>query len=60
MLVTGVTARRERRAEMSERDETNEDLAEDLELEDAESSDVAGGTGIKGESTDDPHPKWPG
>ena len=46
---------------MNEREEANEDLAEDLELEESESAEVAGGLGdIKGESTDDPHPKWLG
>jgi hypothetical protein len=42
---------------MSEREEANEVLAEDLELEESESAEVAGG-GVPGESTDDKHKDW--
>jgi hypothetical protein len=49
------------RSEMSEREEAKEDLAEDLELEESESAEIAGGAGdIKGESADDTHAKWSG
>jgi hypothetical protein len=44
---------------MSDREEAKEDLADDLELEESESSEVVGGlTPIAGESTDDKHKDW--
>jgi hypothetical protein len=44
---------------MSEREEANEVLAEDFELEESESAEVAGGLGgIPGESTESPHRDW--